>query len=573
MNLPARRSLVATLVWLGCGCGLLAQAAVPGEVPAGLSAPAEAPAEAPAAPAGGAPAAPAATVLSAVVTEPPATLTVWNRDIVTFRATLSRPPDERAKGAAERIRSLTDRQLAEPVMSLEAQVAGQVGYLVSVGDTMLFGLVQADVDPVAAESLESVVAGAVENLKVAVEAQRRQRNPKILLRAAWRSAAATVVLAVAVFLVARIRRRLMLRFEHAPGRLDGLRIGDFRLGHYAVALIRWVVWVLKWTARLAVLYVWLTFVLSQYPLTEPWADALGTWLVGTVAYLARAAIGALPGLATATLIFLAARAVSRIVSGFLVGVADGRFEVSWIHPETALATRRIAQLLIWVFAIALAYPFLPGADSAAFQGISVLLGLMLSLGSAGLLNHVMAGWVITYSRSLRPGDYVQIGEIQGTVLEHGALALKILTRRGEEVTIPNAVVTGNVSTNFSRRARGGGMVATTAVTIGYDAPWRQVHAMLELAAEKTEGVLEEPKPRIIQRALSDFYPEYELVVEISPGRQRAEVLTELHGHIQDVFNEHGVQIMSPNFVGQPEEPVLSPKPSWFSAPAKAPQKE
>jgi len=237
-----------------------------------------------------------------------------------------------------------------------------------------------------------------------------------------------------------------------------------------------------------------------------------------------------------------------------------------MSAEVAHGAKRIVVLAIWLFTVAIVYPFIPGSSTGSFQSVSVLVGLMLSVASAGLINHVMAGWVIIFSRSLRVGDYVKIGEIEGTVLELGVLSTKILNRRREEVVLPNALVTGATTTNYSRHSGAGACSVSTAVTIGYDAPWRQVHAMLLLAAERTEGVRANPVPRVMQRALSDFYVEYELVIEVDLD-DRARILSALHANIQDEFNRHGVQIMSPHFEIQPAGAVLVPAEKWFSAPA------
>jgi small-conductance mechanosensitive channel len=214
-----------------------------------------------------------------------------------------------------------------------------------------------------------------------------------------------------------------------------------------------------------------------------------------------------------------------------------------------------------------AYPYLPGSQSPAFQGISVFVGLMISLGSAGLVNQVMSGLVVIYSRALKVGEYVQVGQTEGTVIEVGLLSAKISTPKREAITVPNAVLVGSPIVNYSRLAGDEGAAVGTTVTIGYDAPWRQVHAMLELAARRTQGVRAAPAPVVLQRALSDFYVEYHLVVRIDRAEERIRILSGLHANIQDVFNEHGVQIMSPNFEAQPEGKVWVPREQWFAAPA------
>jgi len=178
-----------------------------------------------------------------------------------------------------------------------------------------------------------------------------------------------------------------------------------------------------------------------------------------------------------------------------------------------------------------------------------------------------------YTRTYRPGEYVRIGDHEGTVIEMGMFTTRVRTGLGEELTVPNAMVLSSVTRNYSRAVKGEGFVLDTVVTIGYDAPWRQVHAMLIAAAGRTAGVLPYPAPRVFQTALSDFYAEYRLVCQAlqSEPRPRAEVLSSLHSNIQDVFNEHGVQIMSPHYFADPEQAKVVPKANWYPPPANKDQ--
>jgi small-conductance mechanosensitive channel len=180
--------------------------------------------------------------------------------------------------------------------------------------------------------------------------------------------------------------------------------------------------------------------------------------------------------------------------------------------------------------------------------------------------------ILMYARLVRMGDYVKIGEAEGTVVEVGLLATRLLTGTGEEVVLPNTFVVANITRNFSREAAGHGFVVQINATIGYSTPWRQVHAMLLEAAHRTRGILPEPAPYVIQSALSDFYVEYKLVAHAGPDAPalRALVISDLNANVQDVFNEYGVQIMSPHYLNDPQLPQVVPKERWFEAPAKKP---
>jgi small-conductance mechanosensitive channel len=166
---------------------------------------------------------------------------------------------------------------------------------------------------------------------------------------------------------------------------------------------------------------------------------------------------------------------------------------------------------------------------------------------------------------------VRIGEVEGTVVELGMLVTRIRTGLGEVITLPNATLTSTPTKNYSRSYEGTGFVLDTSVTIGYATPWRQVHAMLVEAALRTDGIAKEnPAPRVRQTALSDFHVQYRLITysTAEQARTRADVLSDLHTNIQDVFNEYGVQIMSPNYEADPETPKVVPREKWYTAPAK-----
>ena len=196
------------------------------------------------------------------------------------------------------------------------------------------------------------------------------------------------------------------------------------------------------------------------------------------------------------------------------------------------------------------------------------MGLVASLGSTALVGQAASGLVLIYSRAFRPGDYVRIGDTEGTVLSLGMLSTKIRTIKQEEVTIPNAGLIGATLKNYSRMAGREGVILYTSVTIGYNAPWRQVHEMMMMAADRTAGLKKEPRPFVLQTALSDFYVEYQINAYLEEPQKRIPTLASLHAHIQDAFNEYGVQIMSPHYVFDPTEKVWVPKEKWFEPPAK-----
>jgi small-conductance mechanosensitive channel len=341
-------------------------------------------------------------------------------------------------------------------------------------------------------------------------------------------------------------------------------VGHSGLANLAILPVR----MLAWTAALLLAYEWAAMVLAFFPYTRPWGESLFDHLLDAVGRIGGGILDALPGLLFVALIFVVTRFVVRIVRAFFESVQSGRVQAGWIDETTARPTGRLLIAIIWLFALVAAYPYIPGSDSEAFKGIGVFVGLMLSIGASGVVNQAVSGLMLMYTKALRPGEYVQVGDTEGTVTSVGFLTTRIETLRNVEVTLPNAYLVGNETRNLSRLAANGGIRVATAVTIGYDTPWRQVQAMLQMAAGRTAKVSQDPPPRVLQTALKDFYVEYTLIVATPQPRDRFAVLNELHGHIQDVFNEFGVQIMSPNYEADPADKKFVPQEQWYTAPAQ-----
>jgi small-conductance mechanosensitive channel len=426
------------------------------------------------------------------------------------------------------------------------------------------------VDTLTGESIESVSARVVARLQIALEEAAEGRRLRTLLRSA---AIALLGFAVGVFLlwaIGRVHRAVAGKLVTAAEKtVARSKIADLEVLHgmHIVELEHRMVTAAKLALDLVVVYWMVGFILRQFPYTRPWGESLRGFLLTTVTSLGLGMLEAVPGLFTVVLIALITRFVCRVLGLWFRAVETGRVTARWIHPETAQPTRRLATTLLWLFAAVVAYPYLPGSHTEAFKGISVFLGLMVTLGSSGLVNQVMSGFTLTYSRALRLGDFVRIGDVEGTVTHLGVLSTKLRTLRNEDVTVPNAVVVSQTTTDFSRYNDSVGVFTPTFVTIGYDAPWRQVHAMLLEAAERTAGIRREPKSLVLQAGLEDFYVKYGLFVCLERQDQRPFTLAALHANIQDVFNEYGVQIMSPNYVFDPSAPKVVPKRDWFTAPA------
>jgi small-conductance mechanosensitive channel len=405
---------------------------------------------------------------------------------------------------------------------------------------------------------------------------REARSLDAMLKGLLRAGIATAILVAALWLVLRVRGLIARVLVKLATRHTGrLKVGGQELlqREHVFSTARAVTTTIFWLLVALLVYEWMGYAFSQFPYTRPWGEGLQDFTVEVGLTLLHGVMGAAPDLVVAGIIFVLANVIARATRRVLEPFERGEAQTGWLDCDTARPTGNLLVFGIWVFAIAMAYPYLPGSQSEAFKGLSVLLGLMISLGSTSIVGQGANGLILMFTRTIRPGEYVRIGEHEGTVMELGAFTTRIRTGMGEELTISNSLIAGAVTKNYSRAVNGSGFVVDATVTIGYDTPWRQVQAMLVEAARRTPGILATPAPVVFQTALSDFYPEYRLVAQAVPTdpRPRAMVMSDLHGNIQDVFNEHGVQIMSPHYLGDPAEAKVVPPAKWYPPPAHKPE--
>ncbi|MFO1399140.1 MAG: mechanosensitive ion channel [Burkholderiales bacterium] len=502
----------------------------------------------------------------------PATLTIFNRPIVTLRSSfLGVTPAERAELARERIYSLLERGGPAKV----SVVTIPQGKMIAIDGEYAFVIAQRDVPAGAGDTLDRVAVIAQTRLEVAVGETREARDTSLLTRAAIHSGIATVIFVAVLYGLVRLGRWLtprVLRITHRTAgrmRVGGAAVLQRRRAFHAMhALLRAGGWFLFLLAT----YEWLGYVLARFPYTRPWGEQLNGFLLGTAEKILIAVAKAAPELLVAIIVFVIAHWIDRVQKAFFESVENGRVRVSWVDRDTARPSRKLVTMAVWVFAVVMAYPYIPGSDTDAFKGLSVLLGLMVSVGASGLVGQAASGLILMYTRTFRVGEYVRVGDAEGTVVAMGMFTTHLRTGMGEELTLPNATVLTSTTHNFSRPARGQGFTLTVQVTIGYDAPWRQVEAMLVNAARKTHGVLPWPEPRVYVHALSDFYVEYRLVAQgdVNDPQLRAGILSALHTSIIDEFNLHGVQIMSPHYLGDPAQEKVVPQADWYKAPAGPP---
>jgi small-conductance mechanosensitive channel len=278
----------------------------------------------------------------------------------------------------------------------------------------------------------------------------------------------------------------------------------------------------------------------------------------------------IPSLVFLTVLFFFVRLALKLIRLFFEAVGRGTVVLANFDAEWAQPTYKIVRIAVVAFGLIVAYPYIPGSESEAFKGISLFIGIVFSLGSSSAVSNIIAGYMMTYRRAFKVGDRVKIDDSVGDVVEMRLQVTHLRSLKNEEIVIPNSQILGGEVLNYSSLARTHGLILHSEVGIGYETPWRQVEAMLLAAAERTPGLEREPRAFVLLKKLGDFAVTYELNVYCKNIRAMNELYTALHRNILDVFNEYGVQIMTPAYEGDPDEPKVVPPTQWYTAPASIP---
>ncbi len=499
-----------------------------------------------------------------------AEVAIDGRTLFRVRGTMAYP-------AARRAQEITDRILvtaADPSVRTDPLrvVETDTGSTILAGERQVMIVVDADAE------LEGVARGVLAGLyrariAEAIAAYRSDRDPRVLLTHSGYALGATLALVALLFAVRRAyrwldemaSRRLAGHIEHLEeGSVHLIKASQLRQALRGAFKTLWVL------LTLVILYLYLNYVLELFPWTRPASRGLFDLVVDPLRVMGTALIRDIPDLAFLVVLFVVTRYVLKLARLFFSGIEQGGIQVSGMDSETAGATYKIVRLLIVVFALVVAYPYIPGSESDAFKGISLFLGLVFSLGSSSVIGNLIAGYTMIYRRAFRIGDRIKVGEVSGDVLERKLLVTRLRTVKNEEVVIPNSEILNSSIVNYSSLAREQGLILHTTVGIGYATPWRQVEAMLRMAAGRTPGLLATPEPFVLQKALGDFSVTYEINVYCDQPQAMARIYADLHRNILDVFNEYGVQIMTPAYEGDAEQPKVVPRARWYEAPAEPP---
>ena len=456
-------------------------------------------------------------------------------------------PKERAEAIGQRIISVAENK-GIPVESIHVENRGAWTEILA-GKDRIMGITEADATGAERQRID-LATEYTEIIRQVVSQYRDEHTARHLIWGTVYAVLATAACLLAILALFWLRKKLRVRLEARLGQLEAgspAQIIGGRIGHYLEPPLLLISRVAFWVILLAMLQAYGTVVLRFFPSTKYTSYQVTNWLFSELVRSGKNVISYIPNLILLAIICLITSYLIRVNEYFFGELRDEKIKICGFYPDWAEPTAKLVRALILVAAVIVAFPYLPGSQSPAFKGISVFIGVLLSLGSTSAVAHAVAGTILTYMRAFQVGDFVRIGNDLGEVIEKTLLVTRICTQKNEVITIPNGTVLGGVVVNYSAESRKQGVIFHTVVTIGYSAPWRQVHELLISAALGTEDVVHDPSPFVLQTALDDFYVAYELNAYTKKPRNMLNIYSVLHQNIQDKFNEAGVEINSPHY--------------------------
>lgn len=504
--------------------------------------------------------------------EPTATapVVVDGKVLFVLRGISSYPAEVRASDVRSRIIEIAkDGQLDIADLHIESE---KLVTRIELGDRLVMALVGVDAE-IEGVDLDILAVSYMNRISEAITEYRNDRSRDRLLRNGGFAVGATLVLVLALWGVLRLfdlmRKWAERRIQKSIRELASKTYHLFHAGRLW-GLLSAGLQILRLVAVLTLVYFYLNAVLGLFPWTRPFALTLLTLVLNPLKSLGAGFLGALPDLFFLLILFFVVRYLLKLIRSFFEGLRSGRIHFEKFDADWAMPTFKIIRILVVAFSVVIAYPYIPGSDSLAFKGVSVFLGVLLSLGSSSFIANTIAGLTMTYRGAFKEGDVVRIDDVTGRVVEIKLMVTRIRTPKNESVVLPNSNILNTNVVNYSTLAQEQGVVLHTTVSIGYDVPWRQVEAMLVEAAGRTEGLEPDPPPFVRQADLGDFAVTYELNAFCKSEGQMPMLYSALHANIQDVFNENDVQIMSPHYENDPGSPKVVPPERWYTAPARNP---
>jgi small-conductance mechanosensitive channel len=478
---------------------------------------------------------------------PEAPVTLNGKVVFQVRGILSFSAEARAAAITKRITDLSKDVTFDP-RSLAVSDAEGTSDIVA-GDLVLMSVTEQDA-LLANKPRHALAQEYADRINVTLTILRKEYSVKSLTLGGVYALIAMVILVVIFRILNFLFPKLYRKIDSSRGTLiPSLRIQKFeilpadRITDFIIGLAK----LLRFALVLVFLYFYASLALGFFPWTRGYARVLVGYIVFPLKVIRETVVAYLPNLFFIAVIILVAVYVTKLTRIIFVELGKGSIVISGFHTEWAAPTYKIVRFMILAVTAIAVFPYLPGSKSPAFQGISIFLGVLFSLGSTSAIANIVAGVILTYMRAFRLGDRVQIADTVGDVIEVSLLVTRIRTIKNVEITIANSMVLSSHIVNFSGSVQDDGLILHTTVTIGYDAPWRKIHELLIDAAATTKNILSTPAPFVFQTALDDFYVHYQINAYTNQPSCMAKTYSDLHQNIQDKFYEAGVEIMSPHF--------------------------
>jgi small-conductance mechanosensitive channel len=401
-------------------------------------------------------------------------------------------------------------------------------------------------------SAQELAEQSLQKIQAALRQYRQDRKPGRLLRHSLYA-----LIACAGFLafcggVIRLTGRLFpLLARLIARRVPAIRLNQVEIVSsqaIAEAWLQGLLWLRLLLLLLAFFYL-AAFILRLYPWTRAVGEDILGYFYGSLELVLTAIGNYLPNLFLVAIILVLAVSLLRALRPFFLAVDRGNLVIPGFYAEWGKPTFNLLAALVMALAAVLAFPFLPGFSSPAFQGVSVFLGLLLSLGSTSAISNVIGGIILIYTRAFRIGDHIRVGDVIGDIIEKNFLAVRICTPANQIITIPNSALLSNKVVNYNLSARdcSRALILQTTITLGYDVPWRQAHATLIAAALASDQILRQPPPFVLQTHLGNDAISYQLNAYTANPNAMVLIYSELHQHIQDQCAANGIEILSPTY--------------------------
>jgi small-conductance mechanosensitive channel len=473
------------------------------------------------------------------------------REVLTLRRGIAGfSLEERAETISRRLKRFAQDD-SRSIDSLTFQQPDDDFWYISSGQDVLLTINERDAQA-SRLTAKALVEQSLQQIKAALGQYRQDRKPGQLLRHSLYALIASVGFLAFCFAVIRLSGRLFpLLARLIARRVPAIRLNQVEIVSAQAIAQAWLqVLTLLRLLLLSLGFFYLAaFTLRLYPWTRAVGEDIRGYFYGSLEQVLTAIGNYLPNLFIVAIILFLAFSLLRALRPFFMAVDRGSLAIPGFYPEWGKPTFNLLAALVIALAAVLAFPFMPGFSSPAFQGISVFLGLLLSLGSTSAISNLIGGVILIYTRAFRIGDHIRVGDVIGDIIEKNFLAVRICTPANQIITIPNSSLLSNkvVNYNLSARDLNRALILQTTITLGYDLPWRRAHATLIAAALASEHILREPPPFVLQTDLGNDAVSYQLNAYTANPNLMVLVYSELHQHIQDQCAAHGIEILSPTY--------------------------